>query len=106
MFEKLVWLWRNFSDALCGCIQGGTRGLNVGLSIHLHPYFRVTSSEQKALASLWICEDSPEPSLHDNVLGTTSHGLYILFFFQTAYGQHSVRSEPFPTPNREQVIIK
>ena len=45
------------------------RGLNFGLSIHLHLYF-VYMPAAKSLASLHICADSPEPSLLDNAIRT------------------------------------
>ena len=42
-------------------VSNGERGLDFGLSLHLHPFFVYVSS--KALTSLHICADSPDPSL-------------------------------------------
>ena len=53
----------NASIARASC---WTRGLNFGLSLHLHPYYVYASSD--VLASLLICTVSPEHSLLDSAI--------------------------------------
>ena len=45
-------------------VSSGARSLNIGLSLHLYPNYVYMS--RKALVSLQICTDSPEPVLLNN----------------------------------------
>ena len=52
-------------------LSSGARGLNFGLILHLHPDFVYDSMQAaKALVSLHICADTPEPSLLVSVIST------------------------------------
>ena len=49
-------------------ISIGDRGLNLGLSLHLHPYFEYAGRESSGECS--FCKGVPKPSLLDNEVST------------------------------------